>query len=98
MQRNARRRGDLCFVPQSELPKGQAHEAYIHAQQRIPSRDNLHDFFNGLCWLRFGRSKRRLNQLQAREIARRGLGQQRGALRDALTVFDEKRAAVAIAR
>ena len=82
-------RTDLCFVPQSELPKGQAYEAFIHAQQRIPTRDNLHDFFNGLCWLRFGRSKRRLNQLQAQEIARQGVGQARGALRDALTVFDE---------
>ena len=82
-------RADLCFVPQSELPKGQAYEAFIHAQQRIPTRDNLHDFFNGLCWLRFGRSKRRLNQLQAQEIARQGVAQQRGALRDALTVFDE---------
>ena len=82
-------RTDLCFVPQSELPKGQAYEAFIHAEQRIPTRDNLHDFFNGLCWLRFGRSKRRLNQLQAQEIARQGVGQQRGALRDALTVFDE---------
>jgi hypothetical protein len=82
-------RADLCFVPQSELPKGKAYEAFIHAQQRIPTRDNLHDFFNGLCWLRFGRSKRRLNQLQAQEIARQGVAQQRGALRDALTVFDE---------
>jgi len=82
-------RADLCFVPQSELPKGQAYEAFIHVQQRIPTRDNLHDFFNGLCWLRFGRSKRRLNQLQAQEIARQGVAQQRGALRDALTVFDE---------
>ena len=82
-------RTDLCFVPQSELPKGQAYEAFIHAQQRIPTRDNLHDFFNGLCWFRFGRSKRRLNQLQAQEIARQGVGQERGALRDALTVFDE---------
>jgi hypothetical protein len=80
---------DLSFVPQSELPKGQAYEAFIHAQQRIPTRDNLHDFFNGLCWLRFGRSKRRLNQLQAQDIARQGVTQQRGALRDALTVFDE---------
>jgi hypothetical protein len=82
-------RTDLCFAPQSELPKGQAYEAFIHAQQRIPTRDNLHDFFNGLCWLRFGRSKRRLNQLQAQEIARQCVGQARGALRDALTVFDE---------
>ena len=82
-------RMDLSFVSQSELPKGQAYEAFIHAQRRIPTRDNLHDFFNGLCWLRLGRSKRRLNQLQAQEIARQGVGQQRGALRDALTVFDE---------
>ena len=30
-----------------------------------------------------------MNQLQAQDIARQGVAQQRGALRDALTVFDE---------
>ena len=51
--------------------------------------DNLHDFFNGLCWLRFPQAKSRLNAIQAGEIARDGVGKQRGAVRDAATLFDE---------
>lgn len=77
------------FVPQAELPPGQAYEAFIYAQRRVPTRDNLHDFLNGLCWLRFPRAKARLNTLQAQAIARDGLGPVRGPLRDALTLFDE---------
>jgi len=55
----------------------------------VPTRDNLHDFFNGLVWLAFPATKRRLNELQAAEIARNGIASTRGALRDALTLFDE---------
>ena len=80
------------FVPQHMLPDGVAYEAFIHANQRIPTRNNAHDFFNGLCWLRFPQSKAQLNRLQAIEIARDGVGGQRGRLRDALTVFDENAA------
>jgi hypothetical protein len=35
------------------------------------------------------RSKRRLNELQAAQIARAGVGAVRGPVRDAITVFDE---------
>jgi hypothetical protein len=77
------------FVPQAELPAGMAYERLIFETGRVPTRDNLHDFFNGLVWLRFPQAKRRLNQLQAQAIAARGIGGTRGPLRDAATLFDE---------
>ena len=77
------------FVPQDSLPAGQAYEAHIFQTGTVPTRDNLHDFFNGLVWLAFPQAKRRLNALQAAEIARTGIGATRGPLRDALTLFDE---------
>lgn len=81
--------GPLRFVAQSTLPAGEAYEAFIHRSACVPTRDNLHDLFNGLVWLRFPSLKRHLNALQAGQIARAGIGATRGALRDALTVFDE---------
>lgn len=77
------------FVPQQALPPGQAYEAHIFERGTVPTRDNAHDFFNGLVWLAFPHTKRRLNALQAAEIARRGVAAERGPLRDALTLFDE---------
>ena len=79
----------VAFVPQSALPEGTAYEQYIWDTCRVPTRDNLHDFFNGLVWLQFPRTKRRLNQLQAQAIATDGVQAVRGPLRDAVTVFDE---------
>ena len=80
------------FVPQSELPPGEAYESYIFHSKQCPTREGLHDFFNGLMWLRFPRTKARLNQLQATQISADGVGQVRGPLRDALTLFDENMA------
>lgn len=77
------------FVPQAELPAGEAYEAFIHRSGGVPTRDNLHDFFNGLLWVHQPAWKLRLNGLQAAAIARQGVGLHRGALRDALTLFDE---------
>ena len=77
------------FVRQAELPPGQAYEHFIFDTGRVPTRENLHDFFNGLVWLQFPHTKRRLNQLQAQAIAADGVQAVRGPLRDALTVFDE---------
>lgn len=78
------------FVPQAALPEGVAYEQFIFDTLQVPTRDNLHDYFNGLMWLQFPRAKRRLNLLQAGELARLGgVGAQRGPLRDALTLFDE---------
>ena len=77
------------FVPHDALPFGEAYEAHIFRTGEVPTRDNLHDFFNGLAWLHFPQAKRRLNELQAGEIDKRGIGAHRGPLRDALTLFDE---------
>lgn len=78
------------FAPQAALPAGVAYEQFIFDTQQVPTRDNLHDFFNGLMWLHFPRTKLRLNALQAAELARMGgVHATRGAARDALTLFDE---------
>ncbi len=79
----------MRFVPQSDLPADEAYETFIHRSASIPTRNNLHDLFNGLVWLTQPAIKQRLNALQAAEIARAGVGAQRGPLRDALTLFDE---------
>lgn len=81
--------GTVRFVPQAELPDGEAYEAFVRRTGRVPTRDNLHDLFNGLVWLRFPALKRRLNELHAAQIATEGIAAQRGPLRDALTLFDE---------
>lgn len=85
-------RAPFRFVSQSELPAGQAYEHFIFETRQVPTRDNLHDLFNGLCWLKFPHTKRRLNSLQAAQIAAGGVLSTRGAVRDALTVFDENAA------
>ena len=82
-------RQSMVFVDQAELPAGQAYEDFIFQHRRVPTRNNLHDFFNGLCWHRFAATKHRLNQLQAHAIAQQGIGSTRGPVRDALTLFDE---------
>lgn len=89
---NAAQRAPVQFVPQAELPAGTAYEQHIFDTGRVPTRDGLHDFFNGLCWLHFPLAKRKLNQLQAEQIAQTGIQPVRGPARDALTVFDENAA------
>lgn len=80
------------FVPQGDLPPGMAYESYISDSNSCPTRDGLHDFFNGLAWLRFPLTKRRLNQLHVAQIAQTGIQPVRGPARDGLTVFDENAA------
>jgi len=80
------------FVPQRELPEGMAYEQFIFEQRRVPTRDGLHDFFNGLIWLHFPLTKLKLNRLQAAQIAADGVQPVRGPVRDAVTVFDENAA------
>jgi hypothetical protein len=77
------------FVAATELPADEAYESFIARTGCVPTRDNLHDHFNRLVWHRQPRIKQRLNQLQAAEIASRGIAATRGAVRDALTLFDE---------
>jgi hypothetical protein len=83
------------FVEASALPAGESYERHIFTSGDCPTRANLHDFFNGLCWLRLPQAKKRLNALQAGQIASAGVGAVRGPVRDAITVFDENGAVLA---
>jgi len=89
----------IQFVFQEILPAGVAYESFIFDTGQVPTRENLHDFFNALIWLAYPAVKQRLNKLQATEIAEasadpaggsRSSG--RGKLRDAATIFDENAA------
>ncbi|HKT65932.1 MAG TPA: DUF3025 domain-containing protein [Burkholderia sp.] len=83
----------LRFVPQAELPPGIAYETHIADTGGVPTRHNLHDFFNALVWFAYPRTKAALNARQAAAIdAAGGVGPVRGTLRDALTLFDENAA------
>jgi hypothetical protein len=77
------------FVPQVELPDAEPYESFIFRTHTVPTRENAHDFFNGLAWLKFPAEKAALNRLQAGEIERGGVAGARGPVRDAITVFDE---------
>ena len=92
----------IRFVPQSDLPPKISYEAYISDTGQVPTRDNLHDFFNAMIWLTYPKIKAQLNALQAAEIAKVSSspanapapGSDRGKTRDAATIFDENAALV----
>jgi hypothetical protein len=86
---NAVQRAPKRFIAQAELPAGVAYEQHIFATDCVPTRDGLHDFFNGLVWMHFPCAKQGLNALQAAQIASSGIQPVRGPARDALTLFDE---------
>ncbi len=86
----------LRFVPQEALPEGRAYEEFIGATGCVPTRENLHDFFNALVWLTFPRIKQQLNALQSAQIALAGVGKSRGPARDAATIFDENSALLVV--
>ncbi len=86
----------IQFVLQQVLPVGESYEAFISQTGQVPTRDNLHDFFNALIWLTFPRIKSRLNALQSAQIARLGIGKSRGQARDAATLFDENAALLVV--
>ena len=73
-----------------------AYELRVHQSGEIETRpDNLHDWFNALCWLAFPKAKARINAMHAAEMPREG--GRRGRLRDLLTIFDEGGAIVVCA-
>ncbi len=77
------------FLPAQALPAGEAYEAFIARTGQVPTRDNAHDFFNALVWLKHPELKARLNAWHAHAIAQEGVRARRGPLRDAATLFDE---------
>jgi Protein of unknown function (DUF3025) len=84
--------GRIRFVDPAQQPAGEAYEAFVARTACVPTRNNLHDFFNALVWLAWPAWKRRLNELQAEQIGCSGVAATRGPVRDALTLFDENAA------
>ncbi|BBI69750.1 hypothetical protein PKHYL_39410 [Psychrobacter sp. KH172YL61] len=87
----------LQFVSQNALPDGEAYESFIGSTGNIPTRDNLHDLFNGSIWLTFPKTKALLNHYHMLEIEQQGVGASRGRVRDTITVFDENGAVLVTA-
>ncbi|KRU23656.1 DUF3025 domain-containing protein [Psychrobacter piscatorii] len=87
----------LQFVSQNALPDGEAYEHFIGTTGNIPTRDNLHDLFNGSIWLTFPKTKAVLNYYHMLEIAKQGVSERRGRVRDTITVFDENGAVLVTA-
>jgi Protein of unknown function (DUF3025) len=79
----------LAFIAQDELPPDASYEDHIARTGCVPTRHNLHDFFNASMWFQYPRIKAALNARQAQEIGKLGIGPTRGGVRDALTLFDE---------
>ena len=78
------------FVPpgRKDLP----YEHAVFASGEVATRsDNWHDYFNALVWAAFPRAKAALNARHMHELGRAKLAgaSARGAVRDALTQFDE---------
>ena len=96
---------DFNFKDQDELGESFTYEAYVYRNRCIPTRANLHDFFNGLSWIKFSQTKEAMLNLQAAEFFKTSphsvdlksentpfkasAPSARGAVRDSLTVFDE---------
>ena len=89
----------LTFVSQDDLPEGMAYEHFIGTTGNIPTRENLHDLFNGSIWLTFPKTKALLNYHHMIEMAGQNKSaisspnsshkNPRGRVRDTITVFDE---------
>jgi len=89
-ERNVRNiHGHRMSLAAGDAAGDEQYEAYIARTGRVPTRDNLHDFFNALMLLRFPLIKAQLNLLQSTAIARDGVRPTRGSVRDAATLIDE---------
>jgi len=77
------------FVPADALPPDEPYETFVARTGSVPTRDNLHDFFNGLVWLVEPALKSRLNALHVAALTAGGVQARRGPLRDAATLVDE---------
>jgi hypothetical protein len=74
---------------EAEAATAEPYETCIARTGCVPTRANLHDFFNALMFMHFPRAKAQLNRLQSTAIARDGIRAIRGPVRDAATLIDE---------
>lgn len=82
----------IHFVAPAAADSAADYETLILRTGAVPTRPgNRHDAFNALCWFALPAFKRACNALHAAHVehARAVPGAPRGAVRDALTLFDE---------
>jgi hypothetical protein len=82
----------IRFVaPASTSASAMQYESAIAATGEIPTRDNFHDLFNALQWLRFPQLKSAINAGHAALLRTHGdtEARARSVPRDVLTMFDE---------
>jgi len=90
LERNVRGAGGhpIRFC-RADAAGGEPYETFVARTGCVPTRANLHDYFNALMYLRFPRAKATLNALHASAISRDGITSTRGSARDAATLIDE---------
>jgi hypothetical protein len=80
---------DYVFIDQDKMQDSRYYEEIIFQDSCIPTRNNsLHDYFNGLIWLTYPKTKVLLNQLHWQDIQALG-HKKRTPRRDRITHFDE---------
>ncbi len=79
-----------CFEFSGVSMKALEYERHV-AAGGIPTRDEFHDWFNGLVWLAYPRAKAEINRLHVSDnfSSNSTSGNQRSPLRDAITLWDE---------
>lgn len=79
----------IVFTEGDAAGAGEPYESFIARTGCVPTRGNVHDYFNALMFLQFPHAKAQLNHLQSRAIDRDGIHRARGPVRDAATLIDE---------
>lgn len=87
----------LTFTHQNDLEHGTAYEAHIGIHHKIPTRDNLHDWFGACIWSAFPKTKSLLNAKHLHHINENHTNNKRNRVRDTITVFDENGAVLVVA-
>lgn len=94
---HARHDKPLIFSAEPKIASASDYEQTIAQTGVVPTRENnLHDFLNALVWLRFPLLKSAINLRHCQQLAASASEhQQRGILRDRLTLLDESGVLVA---
>ncbi|MDO4896072.1 MAG: DUF3025 domain-containing protein [Moraxella sp.] len=87
----------LSFTHQNDLKHGTAYESHIGQYHKIPTRDNLHDWFGACVWSAFPKTKSLLNAKHLAHMNDNATANKRNRVRDTITVFDENGAILVVA-
>ncbi|STZ03717.1 DUF3025 domain-containing protein [Moraxella equi] len=87
----------LTFTHQNDLEHGTAYETHIGQHRKIPTRDNLHDWFGACVWSVFPHTKSLLNAKHLAHMGDNHTANGRNRVRDTITVFDENGAILVVA-